>query len=130
MEQNQNLLNNELTIDPVAYAHLKETAMWARFLGILGFIMSGLLLLVALFAGSFLSSFQRSAGPYSGAENPLMSMGAGFITVLYIIIAAISFIFCTNFSCIPARGGSVMMTSGRPCFSKKASSHILMTSPA
>ncbi|MBK8711918.1 MAG: hypothetical protein IPL97_08615 [Niastella sp.] len=93
MEQNQNLLNNELTIDPVAYAHLKETAMWARFLGILGFIMSGLLLLVALFAGSFLSSFQRSAGPYSGAENPLMSMGAGFITVLYIIIAAISFIF-------------------------------------
>ncbi|MBN8835283.1 MAG: hypothetical protein J0H76_12985 [Sphingobacteriales bacterium] len=93
MEQNQNLLNNELTIDPVAYAHLKETAMWARFLGILGFIMSGFVFLFALFAGSILSRVQQSAGPYAGAENPFLSMGTGFITVLYIVLAIISFVF-------------------------------------
>ena len=37
---------------------------------------------------------------------------------------------CTSFSCIPALGGSVIITSGLPCVSKKVSSHILITSPA
>ena len=35
-----NLLENELLIDSVSQFHLKETAMWAKFLAIAGFIIS------------------------------------------------------------------------------------------
>ena len=41
MQSDESLLQNELVIDNVAQVHLKETAMWAKFLGIAGFIGSG-----------------------------------------------------------------------------------------
>jgi hypothetical protein len=42
MEQGQHLLNNDLQVDSFAQLHLKETAMWAKLLGIVGFVMSSL----------------------------------------------------------------------------------------
>lgn len=84
METNQNLLSSELHIDPIGYVHLKETAMWAKFLAVVGFVVSILLIIVALFAGAFLgklSSTYGSAAPISG----------GLMKVLYLIIAAIYF---------------------------------------
>ena len=53
MEHNPNFLSNELTVDAAAQNHLKETAMWAKFLGIAGFVMSAIILLIAIFAGTF-----------------------------------------------------------------------------
>jgi len=85
METNQNLLNSELQIDSIAQAHLAETAKWGVFLSIVGFILSGLFVLVALFAGTFMSSMNSA---YGGAA-PII--GAGFITVVYLIIALLSF---------------------------------------
>lgn len=35
-----------------------------------------------------------------------------------------------SFSCMPARGGSVMITSGLPCCAKNSSLRIFITSPA
>ena len=89
MDTNENLLNNDLQIDSIAYTHLKETAMWARFLGIVGFILSGLLVIVAIFAGTLIGKMMQ-AGPYSNAGTA--NLGGGFITVIYLIIAGISFL--------------------------------------
>jgi Family of unknown function (DUF5362) len=84
METNENLLNSELQIDSIAHSHLAETAKWSVFLSIVGFVLSGILVVVALFAGTFLGSMNSGLG-----AAPVI--GAGLITVLYLIIAALYF---------------------------------------
>ena len=85
METNENLLTAELQIDTTAHAYLAETAKWCNFLSIVGFILSGILAVVALFAGTFLGSLSSR---YGGSSS---IMGAGFITVIYLLIAALYF---------------------------------------
>jgi len=85
MDNSQNLLSGELQVDTVAYTHLKETARWARFLGIMGFVISVLIALMAFFAGSIFSSTMSQFGSSTAA------LGTTFITVLYIIIAVVYF---------------------------------------
>jgi hypothetical protein len=85
MEPNQSLLNTELQIDTTAHAYLAETAKWGNFLGIVGFILSGIIALIALFAGTFLGAMSDGFG------NGASIVGAGFITVIYLIIAAVYF---------------------------------------
>lgn len=85
MDNSQNLLSGELQVDTVAYTHLKETARWARFLGIIGFVISVLIALMAIFAGSIFSSTMSQFGSSTAA------LGTTFITVLYIIIAVVYF---------------------------------------
>ena len=46
----------DLQLDHEASTYLVESARWARFLSILGFVMCGLLVLVGLFMGTFISS--------------------------------------------------------------------------
>ena len=85
METNENLLSAELQIDTTANAYLAETAKWGIFLGILGFILSGIIGIVALFAGTLMGSLSNT---YGGSSS---IMGAGVITVVYLIIAALYF---------------------------------------
>jgi len=86
MESNQDLINSPLQIDSIAHAQLAETAKWANFLSIVGFILSCLIAVIALFAGAFLGSLGRGLG---GGSSSLM--GAGFITFIYLVVAAIYF---------------------------------------
>ncbi len=90
MESGENLLNNDLQIDSTAAMQLKETAMWARFLGVVGFIMSALLAIIAIFAGAILGKMM-SVNPYAQASSLGSAMG-GVITVFYLIIAAVAFL--------------------------------------
>jgi Family of unknown function (DUF5362) len=84
MESNQNLLNSDLQIDANGHAYLAETAKWGTFLGIVGFILSGLIAIMALFAGSLFSSFSNGFGEAS-------IIGAGVITFIYLLIALLYF---------------------------------------
>ena len=82
MESNQSLFS--LNIDPVTKAHLSETARWARFLAILGFVSLVLMILVIIGALVFM-----------GGQNSEMQMFPGMgvaMAVYYVIIAAIWFI--------------------------------------
>ncbi|HRN80452.1 MAG TPA: hypothetical protein PKY29_05700 [Ferruginibacter sp.] len=79
---NQNLLSSDLRIDEVCHMHLKETAKWTKFLAIVGFVITGIIVLVALFAGSILAEM-----PVSETAG----VGAGLVTFIYIIIAVIYF---------------------------------------
>jgi hypothetical protein len=108
METNENLLNNELQIDPTAAVHLKEAAMWGRFLGIVGFIISALLVIVALFAGTLIAKLM-SANPYGGSAMG-GSMG-GIVTVLYLIIAAITFFISLLMYRFGARTKTALLTN-------------------
>jgi hypothetical protein len=102
MEQNNPLEQNSITqstssnlfdlqVDHETMSYLGETARWAKFFAIVGFIGIGLLVLFGVFAGSILSStFFSRYGFGSG-------MGAGFgflMAVIYIGVAVLYFFPC------------------------------------
>lgn len=66
---------------------LKETAKWAYFLSILGFIGIAFIVLIALFMGTLFTKLSSLGG---GAAT-LGAIGGGFITVIYLVIAVIYF---------------------------------------
>lgn len=86
--ENNDILSSDLQVDHLAKTYLAETAKWAKFLSILGFILYGILALVGfmvMVAGaSFLSTFS-DAGVFG-------AMGAGFIGFFYILLAAIGIV--------------------------------------
>lgn len=87
MEENSVFEKFELQLDQSAKDFLKETAKWAYFLSIVGFVGIGLIMLIAVFAGTFFASM--------GAAIPGASaMGGSFgviMGVVYFIIGAIYF---------------------------------------
>jgi len=87
MEQSQNLLSSELVVDPIAASHLKETAMWAKFLAIVGLVLSILIGILALFAGSILAGMSREFGNNAAGA----AISSGIITMVYLFVAALYF---------------------------------------
>lgn len=85
LQQEQNL-----QIDNTGMLYLADTVKWAKFLAIVGFVMVGFIVIVALFAGSMLSSL-GSLDPQLGGGAAL---GGGLLTVVYLIVAIIYFIPC------------------------------------
>ncbi|MEN2400392.1 hypothetical protein GKZ90_0011425 [Flavobacterium sp. MC2016-06] len=86
MEETSVFEKFELQLDQTAKDFLRETAKWAYFLSIMGYIFIGLLVVVAIFAGSIFASMSSSM--------PGMGMMAGMGTLiggLYFVIAALYF---------------------------------------
>lgn len=78
-----------LSIDPVTKAHLSETAKWARFLAIVGFIFLGLMLVFGIFFSSYMATVLGGYDTYGGT-GLMASFGVG-MAIMYIIIAALWF---------------------------------------
>jgi hypothetical protein len=109
MENNGNLLSTELLVDSIAHTHLSETAKWARFLAIVGFFISGLLLLAAVFAGTFLTAINTTsvaAGIFS----------ATILSSVYVIIAAIYFLLCLYLFRFANKMKAALMASDQDSF--------------
>jgi len=86
MEKEQNLIEAELIIDSSIIVHLKETAAWGKFLGVIGFIYSGLIAAGAIVAASMLSNLTSS---YSGGAGGLLAGGS--VGVIYLVLAGVVF---------------------------------------
>ena len=76
-----NLLDNDLIIDDAAISHLKEAAVWGKFLGIMGFVYSIVIALSGIFTGIWSRYSQRS--------NRMMQ--ASLTAMIYLVGAAIIF---------------------------------------
>lgn len=87
MEENSVFEKFELQLDQSAKDFLKETAKWAYFLSIVGFIGIGLIMLIAVFAGTFFAAM-GSAIPGAGAMGGSFGVVMG---VIYFILGAIYF---------------------------------------
>jgi len=87
MEEKSEFEKFELQLDSAAKDFLKETAKWAYFLSILGFIGLGFLVLIAIFAGAIFSTI-GSTMPGMGAYGA--SFGAA-MTFVYLLMAALYF---------------------------------------
>ncbi len=86
----------ELQLDPSSLNYLNESARWARFLAIIGFISCGLMIIVGVFFGSVMSGLMTNAGSESAAV-----MSGGFFSIIYILISLLLFfpsLYLFNFS--------------------------------
>ncbi len=87
MEQNITSNTFGLQVDNGNIPFLVEAAKWAKFLGILGFILCALMVICGLFAGTFFESvFQLNSD-----LNSLGAAGSIFITVWLVLIALLYF---------------------------------------
>ena len=93
MEQTTTANVLALQIDTGNTPYLAETAKWAKFLAIMGFIFCGLMIIVGLFAGTIFTAYFNQASSL-GTDGGLGTLGAGVFTVIYILIALIYFIPC------------------------------------
>ncbi|HEY0245836.1 MAG TPA: DUF5362 family protein, partial [Mucilaginibacter sp.] len=76
-----------LSINEEAKYFLLQSGKWASFLGVVGFILTGFITLVALFIGSILSIVAKFQ------PTPTASKGGGLITICYLGIALVHFFF-------------------------------------
>lgn len=90
MEENQSQSLFSLSIDPITKAHLNETAKWARFLAIVGFIFLGLMVIAGIYLSMTVSSFESiDSSPYGrNTSNMFAAMGVGMM-IFYVILAVI-----------------------------------------
>ncbi|MDB5278212.1 MAG: hypothetical protein JWR61_3167 [Ferruginibacter sp.] len=86
MDTEHNLLENELMIDNISQSHLKETAMWTKFLAITGFFLSVLIAVGAIIIGNIFNSLSTLPG-----GKPMAVMAGWMITLIYLFVAAIAF---------------------------------------
>lgn len=84
MEENSSLFS--LSIDPVTKANLAETAKWARFLAIVGFVFLGIMVLGAIFFISTLESMGMAED-----QTGLFGAATAGAALMYIIGAAVAF---------------------------------------
>lgn len=82
--QHQNLF--DLQVDQEVSGYLAETAKWAKFLAIVGFVMTGLMVILSFFAGAIMTFYSSAMG---GGAMPMM--GGGFLTVIYLLLALLIF---------------------------------------
>lgn len=75
----------ELKLNESSRAFLKETAKWAHFLSIVGFVGIGLMVLIAFFGGAFFAYFSNSFGSSSDL------FGGAFFTIFYLLFALLYF---------------------------------------
>jgi len=91
MQQHSSQELFSLTIDPTTKVHLSETAKWARFLAIIGFIFCGLIVIGGILFASSFAAFLPSDMP----ESSVATSGLGVaMAIIYIIGAAIYFFPC------------------------------------
>ncbi|MEO7310837.1 MAG: DUF5362 family protein [Chitinophagaceae bacterium] len=86
----RDLITPELTFDSSIQLHLKETGMWARFLGITGLIMSVLITIGGILFSSNLGS---SGSVYGYNETAKMAIGIGYIVVGVILFFMSLFLY-------------------------------------
>jgi uncharacterized membrane protein len=89
MEQNESTLF-KLEVEGDSTRFLAETARWGKFLSIIGFIMCGLLVILALFMGTLMgTAFSQIEG--AGLLGGGMSI---LVTIMYLIFAVLYFFPC------------------------------------
>jgi uncharacterized membrane protein YjgN (DUF898 family) len=76
--------NRKIEIGQESLGYLNTTRKWTMFFAILGFIFLGLMLIIGLLAGSFLTAFTSKIPGAEGVEG--VKLAGGFTSVLMFII--------------------------------------------
>jgi hypothetical protein len=82
----------DLQIDQQSISYLGETARWAKFLSVVGFILCGLMIVLALFAGTLMATLSRFRS--DDALHSMTNVGSAFVSLIYVIAALLYFFPC------------------------------------
>ena len=82
-------MNSKLKLTSVGVSYLNQVRKWTYFLSIIGFIFTGLIVLMALFFSSFIAMFSDMYSSYGVSE--FTSIGSGMATVFYLFFALLYF---------------------------------------
>src|SRR5580658_6407924 len=94
MEPNESSGNLfELQIDAQSSSFLMQTAKWAKFLSIVGFIFCAFILLWGVFAGAFIGCLSGRTD-FSPNFGPAAGLGGAFTVMIGIIFALLYFFPC------------------------------------
>jgi preprotein translocase subunit SecG len=88
--ENFDLLNNDLQVSVPAQNFLSECAKWGKFLAIIGFILCGIMVVLAFFIPALIMNIP----PYNAMAPSLSSGLAAGMTIMYIIFALLFFFPC------------------------------------
>ncbi len=86
-EKNSQFDNFEMQLTTSSKEYLESAGKWAFILGIIGFVMSGLMLIASIFVGIVFSAF--SPDEFGGAFGGAMPLGGGTIAAIYVVLALI-----------------------------------------
>lgn len=78
-----------LSIDPATKAHLSETARWARFLSVIGFLFLILAVFFGLYSTLVISRYEDVFNGYPGRRGLMDSIGIG-VAVMYVVVALVA----------------------------------------
>ena len=78
-----------LVLTPEAQTYLRESGKWANFLGIIGFVMCGLFLILSLFIGTLMTTMAQISPMYAAMPAAL----GGVVTVVFILFDILYFFF-------------------------------------
>jgi hypothetical protein len=87
---NIDLLSNELQVSTNAQNYLTESARWGKFLAITGFVLCGLMVLIAFFVPAFLFRLP----PYNNLPAGYTTAMQTGITIVYLLFAVLFFFPC------------------------------------
>ena len=93
MDQNQSSPSG-LGIDQSTINHLTESARWARFLAIAGFVFCGIIAVFGIFSNTFFSLMTSRVSSEVVGANALFNGFGTFMAVLYIGMALLYFFPC------------------------------------
>jgi len=82
--------SSDLRITGEMKGFLKETAKWAKFLSIVGFVFIGFMVLIALFMGTFMSTMMSTLPQDPDMPIP-MGAFSGLFSGFYLVMAVIYF---------------------------------------
>src|ERR1041385_8117933 len=82
----------DLQVDSASLLYLKDAARWARFLGIVGFIMCGMAVCFAILAVTVMAGLFNALG--TGSFGGGISMSSAGVAVIYTVLALIFFFPC------------------------------------
>ena len=88
---------NSLVLLEEAQYYLQKAGQWARFLGIMGFIGSGLMAILSFFIGSIMGGLaMRQGNIYPAGMGGIMGFFYLLIAVLYFFVSLYLYQFGTN----------------------------------
>lgn len=98
MEQEQTQELFSLHIDPLTKSHLWETARWARFLSIVGFVLCVLIILGGVFFSSLFSFLSNNEMYGSGINTTGLGVTMAFMYIIFAVVYFFPCLFLYRFS--------------------------------
>jgi uncharacterized membrane protein len=96
MEENSSLFS--MAIDQVTKEHLAETARWARFLAIVGFIALVLVTLFGIYTSIVLSRFENMYGSGRSGMGNVLGIGTAITYLIVFLVYIFPIVFMFRFA--------------------------------